>query len=312
MPGKPLPSSSVLPASSFAYESSGALGCASTVAVEISVAVARTASLIGREWYTVAVSEIREVREVREVAIERVDGAGRRAERDRVVVEEPLQLRARGAPVATVMRTPGHDLELVRGLLHGEGLGSPAIARAGDDAVEIDVEASVFAGRGLLASAACGVCGRVAIADLELRAREVAADTAIDRALLARLPDALRAAQSVFAATGGLHAAGLFDAATGELAGVREDVGRHNAVDKLVGWALGAGLAPSSHVLFLSGRLGYELVQKAIAFGVPIVAAVSAPSSLAIELAERFNVALAGFVRGERANLYAHAWRVRG
>jgi FdhD protein len=114
----------------------------------------------------------------------------------------------------------------------------------------------------------------------------------------------------VFSTTGGLHAAALFTPG-GELAGVREDVGRHNAVDKLVGWALGAGLAPSRHVLFLSGRLGYELVQKAIMFGVPVVAAVSAPSSLAIELAERFNVALAGFVRGERANLYAHAWRVR-
>ncbi len=248
--------------------------------------------------------------EVRDLVIERVEGEVRRADRDRVVVEAPLQLRARGRPVATIMRTPGHDLELVRGLLHAESIPAAGLAVAGEDAIEIDIDPAAFAARGLLASAACGVCGRVAIADLELRAREVAADTAIDRAVLASLPGALRAAQSVFASTGGLHAAGLFTAA-GALGAAREDVGRHTAVDKLVGWALGAGLDPARHVVFLSGRLGYELVQKAILLGVPIVAAVSAPSSLAIELAERFNVGLAGFVREARCNLYAHSWRVR-
>jgi len=249
------------------------------------------------------------VPEVKEVAIERLDGADRRADRDRVVVEAPLQLRARGTPVATIMRTPGHDLELARGLLHAESIAG-AVAQVDADAVELDVEPGAFAGRGLLASAACGVCGRVAIADLEARARELVAETAIARDVLHALPDALRAAQSVFAATGGLHAAGLFSTA-GTLIAAREDVGRHNAVDKLVGHALATGLDPAVHVLFLSGRLGYELVQKAIMLGVPIVAAVSAPSSLAIELAERFNVALVGFVRGARANVYAHAWRVR-
>jgi len=248
--------------------------------------------------------------QVRDVAIERLEGEARRAERDRVVVEAPLQLRARGQPVATLMRTPGHDLELVRGLLHAESVPAAGVAQVGDDAIEIDADPAAFAGRGLLASAACGVCGRAAIADLELRAREVAVDTAIDRAVLASLPGALRAAQSVFAATGGLHAAGLFTAA-GALVAAREDVGRHNAVDKLVGWALDAGIDPGGHALFLSGRLGYELVQKAIMLGVPIVAAVSAPSSLAVELAERFGVALAGFVREARCNVYAHAWRLR-
>ncbi len=252
------------------------------------------------------------------MSIERLDGAVRAAARDGVVIEAPLQLRARGTPVATIMRTPGHDLELVRGLLHAESIGG-AVRQVDDDAVDLDVDASAFAGRGLLASAACGVCGRVAIADLERRAREVSADTVIAAATLATLPDALRAAQSVFATTGGLHAAGLFTTA-GELVAAREDVGRHNAVDKLVGYALGHGAAsagmpaaidPARHVLFLSGRLGYELVQKAIMVGVPIVAAVSAPSSLAIELAERFNVALVGFVRGYRANVYAHGWRIR-
>lgn len=248
--------------------------------------------------------------EVREVAIERLDGAARGGDRDRVVVEAPLQLRAHGQPVATIMRTPGHDLELVRGLLHAESIAAHGIQQVEEDAVEIEIDPGAFAGRGLLASAACGVCGRVAIADLEQRATEVAADTSIARDVIARLPDVLRAAQSVFAATGGLHGAGLFTTA-GDLVAVREDVGRHNAVDKLVGWALGAGMDPAAHVLFLSGRLGYELVQKAIMLGVPIVAAVSAPSSLAIELAERFNVALIGFVRGARCNVYAHGWRVR-
>ena len=248
--------------------------------------------------------------QIGEVAIERVDAAVRKSDTDRVVVEAPLQIRARGTPVATVMRTPGHDLELVRGLLHAESVAAGALTQIDEDAVDADVDASAFAGRGLLASAACGVCGRVAIADLELRAKEVTADTAIDRGVLAALPDALRAAQDVFGDTGGLHAAGLFTT-DGALVAAREDVGRHNAVDKLVGWALDAKLDAAPHVLMLSGRAGYELVQKAIMFGIPIVASVSAPSSLAIELAERFNVALAGFVRGARCNIYSHGWRIR-
>ncbi len=256
---------------------------------------------------------IREV-SIREVSIERLDGPARTAARDQVVVEAALELRARGVPVATVMRTPGHDLELVRGLLHAEGLaGAARQVDAGGgtpDAVDIDLDPGAFAGRGLLASAACGVCGRVAIADLERRAREVAVDTMIDRAVIARLPPALREAQSVFAATGGLHAAGLATL-DGTLVTAREDVGRHNAVDKLVGWALGAGTDPARHVLVLSGRAGYELLQKAVMLGVPIVVSVSAPSSLAIELAERFGVALLGFVRDDRCNVYAHGWRVR-
>jgi FdhD protein len=250
------------------------------------------------------------VSQSREVGIERLDGQIRRADRDRVVVEAPLQLRARGTPVATIMRTPGHDLELVRGLLHAESVTAGALAQIDADAVELDVPAAAFAGRGLLSSAACGVCGRVAIADLELRAREVATDTTIAHDVLAGLPDQLRAAQAVFADTGGLHAAGLFTVA-GALVAAREDVGRHNALDKLIGWALDAHLAPAAHVIVVSGRLGYELAQKTIMFGAPVLAAVSAPSSLAIELAERFNVALVGFVRGQRANVYAHAWRVR-
>jgi FdhD protein len=248
---------------------------------------------------------------VREVAVVRLGPDVARADRDRVVVEAPLVLRARGVAVATIMRTPGHDAELVRGLLHAEGVAAGAIVQAEADAIDVDAAPEAFAGRGLLSTAACGVCGRVAIADLELRAREITADTTIGAAVIAALPERLRAAQAVFADTGGLHGAGLFTL-DGALACAREDVGRHNAVDKLVGWALAAPIAPAAHALMLSGRLGYELVQKAIMLGVPIVAAVSAPSSLAIELAERFNVALVGFVRGERANVYAHAWRITG
>ena len=261
-----------------------------------------SSTLIACALYNLTVTRTRDIR------VERIDSDVRTSDTDSVVVEAPLQLRARGVPVATIMRTPGHDLELARGLLHAESINGAA-KQVDEDAIDIDIDASAFAGRGLLASAACGVCGRVAIADLELRARVVEADTSIDRGVLAQLPDKLRAAQEVFGDTGGLHGAGLFTTA-GELVAAREDVGRHNAVDKLVGWALDAKLDPARHVLMLSGRAGYELVQKAIMFGVPIVASVSAPSSLAIELAERFNVGLAGFVRGSRANLYAHAWRI--
>jgi FdhD protein len=245
-----------------------------------------------------------------DVAIERSEGATRTASRDHVVVEAPLQLRARGEPVATIMRTPGHDLELVRGLLHAESIGACAMAQDGEDGVELETSAASFERRGLLSSAACGVCGRAAIADLETRATSVDSDAGTTLAVIATLPEKLRAAQELFEDTGGLHAAALFTLA-GELVAVREDVGRHNAVDKLVGWALGERVDPTHHLLFLSGRAGYELVQKAIMFRVPVVASVSAPSSLAIELAERFNVSLVGFVRGNRANVYAHGWRLR-
>jgi len=248
--------------------------------------------------------------QIREVVIERIDGAARSDARDRVVVEAPLQLRAQGTPVATIMRTPGHDLELVRGLLHAESIAPCAARQDGEDGVELDTDEAAFARRGLLASAACGVCGRAAIADLETRAKSVDSDAGTTLAVIATLPAKLREAQQLFEDTGGLHAAALFTLG-GERIAVREDVGRHNAVDKLIGWALDARVDPTRHLMFLSGRAGYELVQKAIMFQVPIVASVSAPSSLAIQLAERFNVSLVGFVRGNRANVYAHGWRLR-
>jgi FdhD protein len=240
--------------------------------------------------------------------IERIADGARTAADDAVVEEGALVIEARGTAVATIMRTPGHDRELVRGLLLAEGV-TGAIEVAGPDRVRVDAEPGAFAARGLVASAACGVCGREVIADLELRAREVASELAVPAQVIAGLPGTLRAAQTVFAATGGLHAAGLFTAG-GALVALREDVGRHNAVDKVVGWALDAGVDPGRHVLMLSGRLGFELVHKAVMAGIPIVAAVSAPTTLAIDVAERFRVAACGFVRDGRLNVYSHGWRL--
>jgi FdhD protein len=240
--------------------------------------------------------------------VERIEGGVRAAIEDAVVDEAALVIEARGTNVATIMRTPGQDLELVRGLLHAEGVVG-AIEQVGPDRVAVDTDPDGFAARGLIASAACGVCGREVIADLELRAREVTSDLIVSPALITGLPATLRAAQTVFATTGGLHAAGLFDPGGG-LVAVREDVGRHNAVDKVIGWALAAAIDPGRHVLMLSGRLGFELVHKAVMAGIPIVAAVSAPTTLAIDVAERFRVAACGFVRDGRINVYSHGWRI--
>jgi FdhD protein len=248
----------------------------------------------------------------RDRAIERVDvaGATRAAARDRVVEEAPLVVQARGREVMVVMRTPGHDLELVRGLLHAEGITAPALRQADADVVDVDLDEGALARRALTATAACGVCGRAAIADLELRAREVTAEWQLAPSVIAGLPAALRAAQATFDETGGLHGAGLFDRG-GALVAVREDVGRHNAVDKLVGWGLEAGVRFADHALVLSGRLGYELAQKGVVAGVPFIASVSAPSTLAIDVCERFAVTACGFVRDGRFNVYSHGWRIR-
>lgn len=271
-------------------------------------------------------------RPVDERRVLRVGQAGDRdADLDAVVVEAPLELRSReGRGLTVTMRTPtgeADDLELARGLLFAEGVlsaGEGARVRRADPAglaaeevgnvVEIDLAADDIAARwpprALAATSACGVCGKASIAALELRAAPVASDLAVAAALLASLPDRLRAAQEVFGATGGLHAAGLFSPA-GELLAVREDVGRHNAVDKAVGWAMGAGRVPlADAVLCVSGRLGFEIAQKAVVAGCPLVVAVSAPSTLAIDLAERFRVTLCGFTRGGRFNLYSHPWRM--
>lgn len=253
---------------------------------------------------------------IREWSIERFTHGVRNATIDRLVVEAPLQILARGVAVATVMRTPGHDEELVRGLLHAEaiiGADSAALTceqdELGDGLARVDLDPTLFAARGTISTAACGVCGRAGIGDFERHAVRVAAPTTIAASVIAQLPDTLRHAQHVFDATGGLHAAGLFDL-QGNLLALREDVGRHNAVDKVVGWARQHAVDPTVHIIGVSGRLGYELVQKTIRLGAPLIASVSAPSSLAVEVAEAFGVAAVGFVRGGNFNVYSNRWRV--
>jgi FdhD protein len=238
-----------------------------------------------------------------------------RRERDSVAVEEPLEIRLNGAPVAVTMRTPGHDEELALGFLLSEGL-RPRRAAAAEDlaANTIEVEADDFdparLERHFYTSSSCGVCGKGALEAVAVEAPRVGSDFRAPASLLAELPERLREQQAAFAETGGLHATGLFDSA-GELICLREDVGRHNAMDKVIGWAFGVGRLPLDHaILGVSGRLSFELVQKAAVAGCPIVVAVGAPSSLAVELGRDRGITLCGFVRAGRVNVYTEEWRV--
>jgi FdhD protein len=239
----------------------------------------------------------------------------RRQVEDVVAVEEPLEIRIGGEPVAVTMRTPGHDEELALGFCLTEGL-QPASARLPDDlaANSVDVDASGFdpdrMRRHFYTSSSCGVCGKGAVEAVRVAAPRVESAVEVAEAVVASLPARLLEAQAAFAATGGLHATGLFTPA-GELLLAREDVGRHNALDKVVGRAFLDGLLPlSAHVLCVSGRLSFELVQKASVAGCPILVAVGAPSSLAIELAEDRGVTLCGFVRDGRVTVYTAPWRI--
>jgi FdhD protein len=236
-------------------------------------------------------------------------------ERDQVAVEEPLEIRIGGEPVAVTMRTPGHDEELALGFCVTEGM-APISARVPDDfaANTVDVEAEGFdperLRRHFYTSSSCGVCGKGALEAVAVEAPRVESELRLPSALVASLPDRLREAQAAFAATGGLHATGLFSAAGDPLC-VREDVGRHNALDKVVGWAFREGLLPlAEHVLCVSGRLSFELVQKAAVAGCPVLVAVGAPSSLAVDLAADRGVTLCGFVRGGSVNVYTEPWRI--
>jgi FdhD protein len=234
---------------------------------------------------------------------------------DLVAVEEPLEIRIGGQPVAVTMRTPGHDEELALGFCLSEGL-RPVTAELSDDlaANVVDVKAPGFdAGRlrrSFYTTSSCGVCGKGALEAVAVDAPRVTSELRLSAEALSALPDRLLVGQGAFAVTGGLHATGLFDAA-GELLHVREDVGRHNAMDKIVGRAFLDGRLPlAGFVLCLSGRISFELVQKAAVAGCPIVVAVGAPSSLAVELAVDRGVTLCGFTRGGRMNVYSEAWRV--
>jgi FdhD protein len=248
-----------------------------------------------------------------EVEVVRLPGGA--TERDRVAVEEPLEIRIGGTPIAVTMRTPGHDEELALGFCLSEGL-RPESARVPDDlaANTIDVDAGGFDAarlqRSFYTSSSCGVCGKGALEAVAVEAPHVDSQLRVQVGIIASLPDRLREEQATFAATGGLHATGLF-AADGTLLCSREDVGRHNAFDKVVGRAFLDGLLPlAEHVLCVSGRLSFELVQKAAVAGCPILVAVGAPSSLAVELAGDRGVTLCGFVRGGSVNVYTEPWRI--
>jgi FdhD protein len=273
------------------------------------------------------------------VHVVRRDGATTRRDRDSLVAEEPLEIRLRdgdgaAARFVVTMRTPGDDDDLAVGLLYGEGVIegiedvlavgppedpglAPELARNVRVVTLARGGARAVPRRATVMGSACGVCGRTSVSDVialagaarSRAARLASAGVTVSAELLTRLPDVLRERQSVFASTGGLHAAGFFEA-DGTLALAREDVGRHNATDKAVGSLLRARrTAPP--ILLVSGRLGFEIAQKAALAGACVVAAVSAPTSLAVELAEEAGITLVGFLRGSRFNVYAHPERIR-
>jgi FdhD protein len=250
---------------------------------------------------------------------------------DRIVGEAPLEIRAAGpdqdpVAVAVTMRTPGHEDELAIGFLRTEGLitgpddvvategGDPATLNQPDDTIVVRLsrpfDAKVVAERHFVATASCGICGKASIDEIAVRCDVLPDGPVVPRSVILALPDLLRAAQRAFDQTGGLHAAALFTP-RGELIVIREDVGRHNALDKVVGSQLQAGALPlHDRILMVSGRVSFEIVQKAAVVGVPIICAVSAPSDLAVETAERLGVTLVGFLRGDGFNVYSHDGRI--
>jgi FdhD protein len=253
-------------------------------------------------------------------------------ERDDVLVgEAPLEIRAAGpgqdpVAVAVTMRTPGHEAELAVGFLRTEGLiagvadvlgvevADPASAAHPDDTAIVRLarpfDASAVAERHFVATASCGICGKASIDEVEVRCDPIPAGPVVAASTIRALPERMRTAQAVFERTGGLHAAALFTA-DGELEVLREDVGRHNALDKLVGARLLAGALPlHDRVLLVSGRVSFEITQKAAVAGVPVLCAISAPSDLAVEAAERLGVTVVGFLRGDGFNLYSRPERI--
>lgn len=250
---------------------------------------------------------------------------------DALAAEEPLEVRVNGDAVCVTMRTPGHDFELALGFCLAEGIvdapgdvatirycaGQPGPYTGDFNVVEVALRSPAPVApqlrRQVYTTSACGVCGTASIDEVHKQTTDVSGDPVrITAETLASLPDTLRDAQPVFARTGGLHAAALFEA-SGELVCLREDIGRHNAVDKIVGWAASERRLPlSGSILLVSGRVAFEIAQKALVAGIPVLAAVSAPSSLAAALAERAGMTLVGFLRGATMNVYAGAERVAG
>lgn len=259
-----------------------------------------------------------------------VRGGALELRQDRVVGEAPLEIRAVGpgqqpVAVAVTMRTPGHEAELAVGFLRSEGLidgsevvgtesGDPATHSQPDDSILVRLsrpfDDSAVAERQFVATASCGICGKASIDEVAVRCDPLPDGPIVTRDVVLALPGMLRVAQKAFEETGGLHASALFTP-TGELIVIREDVGRHNALDKVIGSQLLAGALPlHDRILMVSGRVSFEIVQKAAVSGVPIICAVSAPSDLAIETAERLGVTLVGFLRGDRFNVYSHDRRI--
>ena len=256
---------------------------------------------------------------------------GVRSERpDTLATEEPMEIRVagpeqEGVQVAVTMRTPGGDYELAAGFLFTEGLMRPEDLRRVAYCDDLDAAEQRYnvvtvtlnrpfdpaaLRRNFYATSSCGICGKAALDDIQVYCAPVGSGPTVTGAVVSSLPDKLRAKQKVFERTGGLHAAGLFTA-VGDLVSLREDVGRHNAVDKVIGEQLMAGGLPlSNHILQVSGRVSFELVQKAAMAGIPILSAVGAPSSLAVEAGERFGMTVIGFVRDARLNVYTHPERL--
>lgn len=272
-------------------------------------------------------TSLRESRNILTVPVRKFGGesgpAGAAVEQDLLAVEEPLQIQVGERNLAVTMRTPGHDAELTAGFLFTEGLiqcenDIAAIECQGNvarvtlaESVEID---AASAERNFYITSSCGVCGKASIEALERAGCTTLPSSGrrVDSSLIRSLPEKLRKAQAVFDRTGGLHASGLVSP-EGDLIAVREDVGRHNALDKLIGWGLLGNFLPlSDSILIVSGRTSFELLQKSVMAGIPIVAAVGAPSSLAVKTALRFGVTLIGFLRENRFNVYSSAGRITG
>ena len=278
-------------------------------------------------WMADVAPPTRHVTTTRVVAVR---GAALEYRADRVVGEEPLEIRAAGpgqdpVAVAITMRTPGFEDELAAGFLRTEGLiagseilrferGDPSAMNQPDDQITVRLakpfDASLVAERHFVATASCGICGKASLDEVTIRSAPIPEGPVVTRTVILALPDLLRAAQRAFDETGGLHAAGLFTPA-GELIALREDVGRHNALDKVIGSQVLAKAMPlNGRILMVSGRVSFEIIQKAAVAGIPIVCAVSAPSDLAIEAAEQLGVTLVGFLRGDGFNVYAHDERI--
>jgi FdhD protein len=265
------------------------------------------------------------------VPVQRFEGPAGSPVQDLLAVEEPLEIRVGSRPVSITMRTPGHDFDLAAGFLFAEGMltdasqisnirytrpeGNP---RQAANSVTVDLQPDVEIDlarleRHFYTSSSCGVCGKASIEAIESTGCRLLPHgrPLIAASVVHRLPDTLRQSQAVFDRTGGLHASALFQT-DGALLSVREDVGRHNALDKLIGAEFLAGRTPlEDRIVLVSGRTSFELVQKAVMAGVAVLAAVGAPSSLAVELAQRFQLTLLGFVRGDRFNIYSGAWRIQ-